>query len=312
MRAEQDVLDLETSTRDDINLVGQGVQTGSNYPVDEISLVTALELQAIDPEDPFPESPPPVTPTTTLAPRPGQEELPVDLSDNADIKYIGVTSDIRASGTITDSLIYFGVATHGPWATPNTVEFDIYIDTDRDGEDDFVLYNTNYGAATGSDDTDAFITVLCDLRTATGGCFLEDFVNGISPSVLDTVPFNSSVMVLPVYAADMELTGDSSTFDYDIVSFSQDANGEVVDLIEDLSYDPANPGLDLTGGIAAIPTYADLPGETIPVEFDREAFEAAESLGVLLLHHHNRIGEQSETVNALDIKYRVFLPMIFN
>lgn len=309
MEAEPAVLNLANSTTE-VGLVGQGVETGEEYPLDELSLVTALELQAIDPQDPYPASPPPVSPTTTLAQRPDQEAPPVDLSDSADLKYVGIASDFEASGTLTDTLIYFGVATYGPWATPNSIQFQISIDTDRDGADDFLLYNTNYGSATGGDATDAFITVLCDIRTENGDCFIEDFLNGLSPEVLDTVPFNNSVMVLPVYAADLGLEAGSSTFDYDIVSLNFDVEGFIVDFLGDLTYDAGNPGLDLTGGLAGIPpTYADLPGETIPVGIDRAAFDAAESLGLLLLHHHNRIGEQSE---ILQTSVKVFLPTIRN
>ncbi len=60
---------------------------------------------------------------------------------------MGVASDVASTDYFTETMIFFGLATHADWSTPNQVEFDIYIDADRDGEDDFVLFNTNWRPA---------------------------------------------------------------------------------------------------------------------------------------------------------------------
>ncbi|HEY0605288.1 MAG TPA: S8 family serine peptidase [Herpetosiphonaceae bacterium] len=294
MRAQNGQLDFGTgpSGSDEIELVGQDVNTGTNVPTDTISLVTALELQHSSPND--------------------QESA--DIVNNADLKYVGVHSDVLADGVgapdgdIEAATISFGVATYGNWSSPNESEFDIYIDTNRDGEDDYVLFNWNLGLATGGTDaTDVIISVLINLNT--GQLLLEDYVN-VVPSVLNTAIFNNSVMVLPVYASDLGLTENSGAFNYRVFTFSRDADG-VVDDSGTLTYNPAQPGLDLSGGIEGVPYYADLDGEVIPVDFNRAAFVAGNSKGVLLLHHHNVSERRAEVVRVKGILGdRIYMPMI--
>jgi hypothetical protein len=67
---------------------------------------------------------------------------------------VGVASDVSSTSTFTETQIFFGLATYADWSTPNQVEFDIYIDTDRDGTDDFVLYHSNLGQLRREDQND--------------------------------------------------------------------------------------------------------------------------------------------------------------
>lgn len=294
MRAQNGQLDFGSGATgsDNIELVGQDVNTGTNVPTDTISLVTALELQHSSPND--------------------QESA--GIVNNADLKYVGVHSDVLAdaqdapNGDVTKATIAFGVATYGNWSSPNESEFDIYIDTNRDGDDDYVLFNWNLGLASGGTDaTDAVISVLINLNT--NQLLLADYVN-VAPSVLNTAIFNSSVMVLPVAASDLGLTANNATFNYRVFTFSRDADG-VVDDSGSLTYNAAQPGLDLSGGIEGVPYYSDLDGEMIPADFNRAAFVAGNSKGVLLLHHHNVSERRAEVVRIKGILGdRIFMPMV--
>lgn len=294
MRAKSGQLDFGNGPtgEDDIELVGQDIKTGNNVPTDTISLVTALELQHSSPNDQESEN----------------------IVNNADLKYVGVHSDVKAggedgpNGDVSKATIAFGVATHGNWSSPNETEFDVYIDTNRDGNDDYVLFNWNLGLASGgSDATDVIITVLTNLNS--GQTILADYVN-VAPSVLNTAIFNTNVMVLPVAAADLGLTGANSSFNYRVFTFSRDADG-VIDDSGSLSYDAAKPGLDLSGGIEGVPFYEDLDGNKIPVEFNRADYVAGDSQGVLLLHHHNTTERRTEVVRVKGILGdRIFMPML--
>jgi hypothetical protein len=254
--------------------------------------VTALELQHTSPNDRESEN----------------------IVNNADLKYVGVHSDVLAdgagapNGNVEAATISFGVASHGNWSSPNETEFDVYIDTNKDGEDDYVLFNWNLGLASGGTDaTDVIISVLINLNS--GQLLLADYVN-VAPSVLNTAIFNSNVMVLPVAASDLGLDNENSSFNYRVFTFSRDADGTVDDS-GTLSYDAGDPGLDLSGGIEGVPFYADLDGEVIPVEFNRAAFVAGSSQGVLLLHHHNTTERRTEVVRVKGIlSDRIFMPMI--
>jgi hypothetical protein len=280
-----------------IPLTGTGVNTGDKYPVDEVSLATAFELQYTSPQDPSLGS----------------------VNAKADLRYIGVSSDFRSTQTITNptgvlsnTTAYFGIATYGDWATPNEVEFDIYIDTNRDGTPDYVVFNTN---AASTDPTDVFVTELCPL-TGNGGCSLLDYVNGVPADELDTRVFNTNVMALPVPLSELGLTGTDGTFDYSIVTYSRfdlhdpDYNSVMADMSPTLTYNAAKPGIDLTGGMAGTPAYFDLPGKSIPVRFDPFAYLDNRSEGVLLLHHFNPSDTRAEVVTLAGGPSRAYLPLI--
>jgi subtilisin family serine protease len=273
---------LSTTPTSTIVLTGTYVKTGPNFPQDITSLVSALELQYTSPN----------------------EAASSAVNDKADLAYVGVASDVASTDHFTETMIYFGIATHGDWSTPNEVEFDIYIDTNRDGEDDFVLFNSNYGLQSNQDQNDALHTFLLDLNT--NDFFREDYVNGSSPSASDTVIFNNNVMLLPVYAADLGLTATNAKFNYRVVALSADAptsepgiGGAIsgmVDQSRTLQYDAARPGFDTTGGNAGPPTYSDVQNVSIPLKYNVAAFQEARSKGVLLLHHHNQRGKRAEVL----------------
>lgn len=83
--------------------------------------------------------------------------------DAGDIRMIGVDYG-WPSGTYGDMLVVAIDAWDG-WHTPQPyfAEFDMYLDVDEDGTDDFILFNWNYGAATGGDDTDEWLVFQVDL-----------------------------------------------------------------------------------------------------------------------------------------------------
>jgi subtilisin family serine protease len=265
-------------------LAGTGVNTGTNYPQDIVSLVSAFELQYSSPNEPASSA----------------------NNDEADLASVGVASDVASTSTFTETAIFFGIATHADWSTPNQVEFDIYIDTDRDGEDDYVLFNSNGGFQTGNDQNDILLTFLWNLET--DDLRVQDYVNGISPGDYDTAVFNNNVLVLPVYAGDLGLTAANSRFNYRVESFGYDAptsepsaGGAItgrIDQTSTLTYDAAQPGIDTTSGIAGVPTYDDLPGKQIALTYNRATFSASKSKGVLLLHHMNVRGDRAEVLLA--------------
>jgi len=297
-----------TTTTGNIPLRGEDVLTGEDFPTDEVSIATAFELQHSSPNDLRTQG----------------------VADNADLKYLGVSTSLRSTATVTDpqglvedSALYFGIATHGDWTTPNEVFFEVYFDTDRDGADDFVLLNIDLATVTGgTDKNDVFITVLVDLNT--GDAFLEDFLNGLPSSALNTVPFNTNVVMLPVYAADLGLTSQNSSFNYRVRTFSRDIGEDeeeigvgdagygFADSSPVLAYDAARPGLDLSNPeLAGLPAHFDLNGNNIPFVYDRAAFAANRSQGALILHHHNARGNRDEVIRQ-QRNFKLYLPLISN
>lgn len=162
-----------------------------------------------------------------------------------------------------------------------------------------MLFNWNLGSAGGGSAADVFYSVLANLTT--GDLFAERRINGISPGTRDTVGFNTSVMAVSAYAADLGLTG---AFDYYVVSFNRDVGQ--VDLSDVHPWNFATPGISTPGAGGAYtgaPTYEDLNGNVINVSYDRNAFVAAGSKGVLLLHHHNGFANRAQAVNVKAKKF---------
>jgi subtilisin family serine protease len=241
-----------------LDLTGEGLNTGSAYPTDILSLVSAFELVEDNPD-----------PATS------------------DARYLGVTSDyptqVASGKTLADSTIYFGIAMQDDWSNPVPVVYDIFIDSNGDGTDDYDLFITDYDTG-----DDVYVASVCPISGST--CSLT-FANGVEPDVLDTAPLNSNVVVLPVAASDLGLKSGSSRF-----KFYFNRNGTQVHH----SFDPAQPGLSFGGDFAVAgsgqPIFPDLPGEQIQVSYDQTSYSTDGASGILLLHHHNGAGNRAEVL----------------
>jgi subtilisin family serine protease len=258
-----------------IGLTGQDVNTGGAFPVDELSLVSAFELQGVSPAN--------VPPTSGAA--------------NADLKLVAVTSDFKATNSVTaGTKLYFAIVTQGRWSTPTDVTFNIFIDRDRNGTDDFQLVNTAFADANGN----LFDVFVSARRPApfNAGLTLDSFLNNIN-SNLDTVVYNTNMMILPVNAAALGLTTANAKFNYRITTQSRGFGG-TIDTLTTRTYDAANPGFDVTGGFTGLPLYADLNGGAIPVNYNKANYLANNSQGLLLLHHHNAFGTHDQVLSAQD------------
>jgi subtilisin family serine protease len=263
-----------TAGRFVLNLQGTGLNTGANYPIDEIGLISPCELHAISPNDP--------------------ETSGAD--DMGDLKYVGARTDAEESGADNTDVV-FAVATHGDWETPNSpIEFDIYIDSDRDGTDDYLLFNWNDGEFGGGKPSDVYISAVMDLETEF--TLWGDYINGFpadSPggggsTAYDTYPMNSNVMAIPIPARMIGLSDGASRFNYRVETYNL-LTGETLDTTPTLTYDAAAPGLDFE-----FFAYFALDGNTITVDFDHAQLDANNCLGVLLLHHHNVEGNRAQAI----------------
>src|SRR6185369_5808792 len=132
----------------------------------------------------------------------------------------------------------------------------------------------------------------------TAGLTLDSFVNNVN-SNLDTVLYNPNVMVIPVNAAALGLTTANAKFNYRIVTQSRGFGG-TIDSFATHTYDAANPGFDVTGGLTGLPLYADLNGGSIPVNYNQANLTALGSQGLLLVHHHNAFGAHDQILSAQD------------
>ncbi len=248
-----------------LDLTGQGISTGTAYPNDILSLVSAFELVE--------DNPSPAT---------------------SDARYLGVASDyqfqLHNGKTLADSTIYFGLALQQGWSSPVPVVADIYIDVNGDGKPDFDLTVTDFSVFSGNPVyDDVYIASLCKLSAST--CSLTP-LNGVTPDALDTVPMNTNVLVLPIPASDLGLTSASSRFTF---YFNRATGPQVTH-----TFDPVHPGLAFGGAFAVAgsgqPIFPDLPAGAIQVAYTQSDYTTDAASGILLLHHHNAAGNHAEAV----------------
>ncbi len=265
-----------------ILLTGTGLSLGTNPTAANAinSLVSAFELQYISPRS------------------------VVGRGNDADLKYIGVASDYTATGNIISTTIYFAISTYGMHNTPLQNDFTVYIDVNRDGTDDYAVYNGPVQSNDFSLFDDVFVTWITDLNT--GDSDTLDFLNGL-PATVDTRPFNTNIIVLPVAAAALGMT-NTTRFSYTVSSFSIDALDQQADTdyTPSLHFDVAQPGFDLTGGFEGVPIWDDQSGASIPVMYQPANFAAHQPRAVLLFHHHNGAGAHDELIGL----NRVYMPVV--
>jgi len=271
---------VPAATEMTIHLAGQTVATGMGSVEDENAVVSAFEL---------------VDQSSRLLALAGTPWL--------DLQYAGIATDaaaIRRDGKrLADATIYFAVTTYGNWSSPLQPQIRIDVDTNNDGIDDTKLTlgnlaNFNDPSASASD---VFVSIACTQKDT---LCRERVVNGVDASILDTVPFNTNVIVLPVRAGDLGLSDAVTRFTYRI----RLGNPPTTDQTPRLTYDLANPGLSFSSPMRLPFGFADVPGNTIVAAFDGAAFHRAASRGILLLHHHNSSGRREEVVLINEGKHR--------
>jgi hypothetical protein len=304
MHALPKSLNFLTDTVGAIQMEGQALQ-GSAPPTGVVSLASVLELKLRSPN----------TRPMWLDPN------GPDRFDHADIRYVGVASDLARTEQAANGppqpgqepVVYFGVATWAPWSTPSEIKINIWLDTDEDGQYEYRLANSSpISAIFGLGPGGPLTSELYD--GASGQSLAQLPINGIAPQSYDSNPFFSTVMVLPVRLADLELSREGARIRFMIQTTSYDTAGggvRYVDQTPVMQYDVAQPALTFSPPGLEAPLYADRPGTSINVAFHAVGHTYSPALGVLVLHHHNEGLAQASAVTAEAApSFRLFMPIV--
>jgi alpha-tubulin suppressor-like RCC1 family protein/subtilisin family serine protease len=206
-----------------------------------------------------------------------------------DLIAIGAASDAPSQTSFTNSRVYFGIATAENWTTPQSfvARFEVLIDVDQDGDDDYRVFNSSLGnvpnnLTTRNNANDVFMAVVQNVSSGTA--FTNDFLNAFGADALDTAPFNNSVLVLPAPVGLIGLTPGNTQFRYRVRSFGPSERfAQLVETTPYVFFDAAAPAVDTTAqGIDKTPFHAD--GQPLAIRVDRNV---AANPAVLLLHHFN-------------------------
>ncbi|MFJ6679737.1 S8 family serine peptidase [Microbacterium sp. NPDC091382] len=199
-----------------------------------------------------------------------KKDAPRSLTDTGyDLRAAGVQSFATTGG---DHLAVFAVNTWSRWSNAASNEFDVVIDSNRDGTPDWVVFSYDSGA----------------VRSGSVDGVAEVFVQNVKtkeliPSgFLAQAPTDSSTILLPVNLADLGITGP---FDYTVQSFSGTTDGS--DAVDGTAtYDPSKPAFE-NGQYEVVPKGGKA---SVTVRTSASAYAAQKPLGAMVVVVDNESG----------------------
>jgi subtilisin family serine protease len=201
-----------------------------------------------------------------------------------DLKAVGarLAGDVPGVGPV----MQFAVSTFGGRAHPNyPAEFDIYVDTNLDGDPDFVIFNTENGGF-----------------GATGQNLV--FVQNLHPATPAEVPaqaffftdadLNSSNAILTVPLAFLRLA-PGQQFSFSVYAFDNYFTGAQTDAVENMTFTPALPRFTAAG----LPDAGIAPrsvGRLTVTEVAGGAAASPSQTGFLLQYRDSDVRDESQAV----------------
>ncbi|HYR35665.1 MAG TPA: hypothetical protein VEQ87_15350, partial [Burkholderiales bacterium] len=216
--------------------------------------------------------------------RDADDEEDGDHTDKAsnDVRAVGVQSFSFPSGTNPDrQLIVFAVNTYNRWSNASVNEFDIYVDVDGDGKDDYIIVGADQGAVQTGSSNGLMGTFVFSKRSP-----------GASIAFLALAPTDSSTALLPVLSSQLCRTGEpclSKTVNprltYHAVSFDLVNGGNKV-VAGSAKYNPWSSSIS-QGDFLTVP-----PGASGSTTVSVNSAEAAltPALGLMVVTFDNKAG----------------------
>jgi len=205
---------------------------------------------------------------------------PRDADGAADLRAVGVQS------LPADSAIQFAVSTHNRLSNAARNEFDVYVDVNGDGTDDYDVVAVDYGLLTTGDMTGELATAVFDKRTGDGS--IEFFADA---------PFNGSTFVLPVLISQLCqpgspcLSADNPKLTYHAASFGTvDGKGDTID--GTATFNPFTPAL--TTGVTDV--VAPNRAATETVTLNKAEFARTPAKGWMVLSHDNNSRDEAQLI----------------
>jgi hypothetical protein len=200
---------------------------------------------------------------TGVSPRVAESELPGPGDSFAFI-------DMRAVGVrlVTPGVLQFAINTYGRRTHPNyPAEFDVIIDTNRDGAPDFVVFNAELGGFAVSGQNVVFVGNLAT-ETATAVAFTDaDLQSG------------NVILTAPTLALGIT---DDTTIDFEVAAFDNYFTGELTDAFDTMTYTPSTPKFIAINPPDVAPARSTVRFGTAAVPGGAEA--SPSQIGLLLMH----------------------------
>ena len=209
----------------------------------------------------------------TQLPGPGDNFAVIDL------KYVGA----RLVNSPAGPAIQFAVNTFGARAHPNySAEFDIYVDANRDGQPDFVVFNLENGGFGVSGQN---VVAVVNLATNAGSIFFFTDADLNSANAILTAPLSA-----------IGLTA-STQFDFSVFAFDNYFTGALTDAIENIRYTPGVPRFVASGVPAAGVPVAGSSNLDIQSVAGGDVASPSQT-GILLLYRDARIQREADGIRV--------------
>ena len=240
-----------------------------------------------------------------ISPQNNELSDPADLA--GDVLLLGVASDYPQVGSVERTTLYFAIANAGNWTNPHSFIYDphLQIDTDFNGWMDHELASCSNGGLLKDDLTksayvdDVFLSILIRVPRDERGIADAGFLNVFPPSRFDTVPFNNSVMVLPVPAKMLGLTEDKTDFDFRMLSLGAEQYGyPEIDRTSMIRYDVTEPVVHTALGIDGTVMYD--ANQPLRVAVDRRLAKRKKVRPAVMIMHH--MNTDAHKVDLVELK----------
>ena len=188
-----------------------------------------------------------------------------------------------------DQLVVFAITMEQAWSSPSTMEFDVLVDVDNDGQPDYAVVGIDLGLITGADGFDGRIaTAVFNLHTGDG---FIDF--------LAAAPTDGSTILLPVLAARLGLNPATRP------RFAYTANAR--DLIRTGASDAFTGWAKYNAYSSAITDgqFGVLPPNaagSVPFAVNMAELALTPALGLMVVTQDNKNGKDEANLVKIDVK----------
>jgi minor extracellular serine protease Vpr len=221
---------------------------------------------------------------------------PKEGANSADVRAIGVQSFANPIASDPNRrLIVFAVNTHNRWSNAATTEFDIHVDVNQDGTDDYVLVAADQGALTTGIFNGVLVTAVFPINPAAPGAL----------AFFATAPSDGSTVLLPVRSSNFCATGHpcmttlgpgtNKRFTYHAFGF--DVLSNFVDVVAGAAEFNAGPTSAISQGMfTGVPVGASV---AVPVAINPAEWAQTPALGVMAVSLDNKAGKEEAALLPL-------------
>jgi subtilisin family serine protease len=188
-----------------------------------------------------------------------------------DIRAVGVQSFPISAST---NLLVFAVNTFDRFSTAAPVEVDIYVDSNNDGNADYLVFSLDQGwVTTGDANGQAMV-------------FVQNLTTGVTKlRYLTDAPTDGSTMLLPVRTSDLGLSATNPRLSYQVASYNY-LNGTFNEVPGVATFNAFTPAI--SNG-----DWVDLAAKSrvaVPVAIDVNEWQQSPALGVMVVERENVSG----------------------